>query len=112
MRAVLSSDQAALMYGIAWVSGMNGDWIVRENEESLNHILGVLEDYCASYRLGAPLDARWMGGGWSAHFEFNFDGYRTRTDFVTRPPRLSDNNLAQMWDEQNARQSFQCRRLI
>lgn len=106
LRAVLSSDQAALMYGIAWVSGMNGDWIVRENEESLEYILSVLESYGATYRLGAPLDVRWLRGGWSSHFEFTRSGYRARTDFVTQPPRLSVQDLAQLWKEQENSSEF------
>lgn len=93
------------MHGLA-LSSKDGDWIIREDEESLDHILGVLESYGATYRLGAPLEARWMSGGWSAHFEFESQGYRARTDFVTRPPRLSAQDLAQMWDEQEFQDEF------
>lgn len=53
----------------------------------------------ARYRMGAPLDVRWMRGGWSAHFEYFADGLRVRTDFVTRPARLSAARLASLWAE-------------
>ncbi len=99
LRAILSSGQAVVMHGLA-LSSKDGDWIVREDEASLDHVLGVLEDYGATYRLGAPLDARWMSGGWSAHFEFIRDDYRARTDFVTRPPRVEHDDLEEMWVEQ------------
>ncbi len=105
LRAILSSGQAVVVHGLA-ISSKDGDWIVREEAESFEHILSVLEEYGATYRLGAPLDAAWMSGGWSAHFEFNFKGYRTRTDFVTRPPRLTDKDLAQMWEEQEKTSEF------
>lgn len=99
LRAILSSGQAVVMHGLAFAS-KDGDWIVREDEEALDFILEVLAKWGATYRLGAPLDVRWMSGGWSAHFDFQTDGYRARTDFVTRPPRLSTEDLAQMWGEQ------------
>ena len=105
MRAVLSSGQAVVMHGLA-LSSKDGDWIIREDAESLEHILDVLAQYDARYRLGAPLDARWLSGGWSAHFEFVRDGQRTRTDFVSRPPRLSDESLARMWKEQEKPSEF------
>jgi hypothetical protein len=43
----------------------DGDWILREDEEALGHILGVLEAHGALYRYGAPLDLRWLTHGWS-----------------------------------------------
>ncbi len=98
LRAVLSSGQAVVLYGLAIMS-KDGDWILRETEETMTHILTVLEEYGGKYRFGAPLDTGWMGGGWSAHFEFNFDGLRVRTDFVTRPPRISEQELQHIWDE-------------
>ena len=101
LRAILSSGQAVVMHGMALAS-KDGDWIAREEAPSLDFILGVLESYGATYRLGAPLDARWMSGGWSAHFEFAWAGTRARTDFVTRPPRLSPDDLARMWREQES----------
>ncbi|BCM93469.1 hypothetical protein IAD21_05360 [Abditibacteriota bacterium] len=99
LRAILSSGQAVVMHRLA-LSSKDGDWIVRETSESLDFILRVLDAHGARYRLGAPLDVRWMSGGWSAHFEFALDGYRARCDFVTRPPRLSREDLASLWDEQ------------
>ena len=105
LRAVLSSGQAVVVHGLA-LSSKDGDWIIREDMETLEHILSVLESYGATYRLGAPLDVRWLSGGWSAHFEFVRDGYRTRADFVTRPPRLSNDSLARMWTEQEKTSEF------
>lgn len=98
LRAILSSGQAIVVYGLAFAS-KDGDWIVRETPESLDHILRVLERHGAHYRMGAPLDVRWMRGGWSAHFEFNRNGERIRCDFVTRPPRLAPDDLGEMWRE-------------
>ena len=98
LRAILSSGQAIVVHGLA-LSSKDGDWIVRETPEALNHILQVLERHGATYRLGAPLDVRWMRGGWSAHFEFRHDGNRIRCDFVTRPPRIAPDDLANMWGE-------------
>ena len=44
----------------------------------------------ARYRPGAPLDVRWLAGGWSSHFEFADErGRRVRCDFFSRPPRVS-----------------------
>ena len=71
LRAVLSSGQAVVMHGLA-ISSKDGDWIVREDEESLHYILGVLESYGAHYRLGAPLDSRWMMGGVERAFRVRF----------------------------------------
>ena len=105
LRAVLSSGQAVVMHGLA-LSSKDGDWIIREDSESFEHILGVLEEYGATYRLGAPLDVRWLSGGWSSHFEFELNGYRARTDFVSRPPRLSGESLARMWKEQERSSQF------
>ncbi len=99
LRAILSSGQAVVLHRLALAS-KDGDWIVREDEPSLEHILSVLESYGARYRLGAPLDRRWMQGGWSAHFEFNRDGSRIRCDFVSHPPRLDVEDLAGLWLEQ------------
>jgi len=98
LRAILSSGQAIVVHGLAFAS-KDGDWIVRETPESLDHILRVLALHGARYRMGAPLDARWMRGGWSAHFEFNHNGERIRCDFVSRPPRVSAEDLSEMWRE-------------
>ncbi len=100
LRSVISSGQAALLHGLA-VMGKDGSWILREDEEALAHVLGVLVGHGARYRFGAPLDVRWMCGGWSSHFEFRHDAIRIRTDFVTRPPRIRD--LDRLWREQEAR---------
>jgi hypothetical protein len=99
LRAILSSGQAVVLHRLALAS-KDGDWIVREDSRSLDFVLDVLESHGARYRLGAPLDVRWMSGGWSAHFEFAVDGYRARCDFVSRPPRLSPTDLAELWLEQ------------
>lgn len=93
VRCILSSGQAVVLHQLA-VMSKDGDWIVREDDESLTHVLTVLEGYGARYRLGAPLDKRWMAVGWSAHCEFVDQSgasapLRVRTDFVSRPPRLS-----------------------
>ncbi len=101
LRAILSSGQAVVVHKLAVVS-KDGDWIARETPAALNHILATLESYGAHYRFGAPLDVRWMGGGWSAHFDWQTDGYRARADFVTRPPRLAPEELAALWREQKA----------
>lgn len=77
----------------------DGDWILVESDEAMAHVLATLEARGARYRFGAPLDVRWMSGGWSAHLEFAQGGLRVRTDFVTRPPRLSPEDLAALWLE-------------
>lgn len=97
LRSVISSGQAVVLHGLAIMS-KDGDWILREDEETLAHVLGVLAGHGARYRFGAPLDVRWMSGGWSSHFEFRHDAIRIRTDFVTRPPRIRD--LDRLWKEQ------------
>jgi hypothetical protein len=96
LRAIVSSGQAVVLHRLA-VTSKDGDWVVREDAEALTHVLGVLETRGARYRFGAPLDVRWMRGGWSAHFEHLRDGLRLRTDFVTRPPRLSEDDLRSSW---------------
>ena len=102
LRAILSSGQAVVLHGLA-VMSKDGDWILRETEAALDHVLGVLERRGARYRFGAPLDVRWMRGGWSSHFEFREGPLRIRTDFVTRPPRLPPDDLAALWREQSSR---------
>lgn len=96
LRAILSSGQAVVLHGLA-VMSKDGDWILREDEECTGHILQVLEGYGARYRYGAPLDSRWLSGGWSSHLEFSFEGLRVRTDFVTRPPRLDPEAMERLW---------------
>ncbi len=102
LRAVLSSGQAVVFHQLA-VMSKDGDWILREDREALEYVLGDLARREAHYRFGAPLDPRWMRGGWSAHFEFRAGPLRVRTDFVTRPPRLSPETLAALWQQQEGR---------
>jgi hypothetical protein len=102
LRAVISSGQAAVLHRLA-VMSKDGDWILREDSEATSHVLGVLGHHGARYRFGAPLDVRWLEGGWSAHFEFVDQGIRVRADFVTRPPRIDPAQLEQLWTEQSGR---------
>jgi len=92
LRAVICSGQAVVLHRLA-VMSKDGDWILREDEAVLAHVLAVFQDYGANYRFGAPLDLGWLRGGWSSHFEFAFEGLRIRTDFFTRPPRFSGSDL-------------------
>jgi hypothetical protein len=99
---VLCGGQAAVLHRLA-ITSKDGDWILREDQEALGHVLGVLASAGAHYRFGAPLDVRWMSGGWSAHLEFACAGLRVRTDFFTRPPRLAPSDVEQLWIEQEGR---------
>jgi len=101
-RAIITSGQAVVLHRLAIMS-KDGDWILREDDESLAHILKVLGSHGAKYRFGAPLDARWLANGWSSHFEFSHESLRVRTDFFTRPPRLNADDLARLWREQEGR---------
>jgi hypothetical protein len=85
----LASGQAVVYYRIAIMS-KDGDWIIRETREACAIVFDELEARGARYRPAAPLDVRWLAGGWSSHFEF-FDARqrRVRCDFVSRPPRVS-----------------------
>ena len=96
LNAILSSGQAVVLHRLA-VMSKDGDWILRERESALEHVLAVLAAHKAVYRFGAPLDLRWMRGGWSAHLEFRHGPLRIRTDFVTRPPRLAPEALDELW---------------
>ena len=96
LRAILSSGQAVVMHRLA-VMSKDGDWILREDAEALEYVLGVLESRDARYRFGAPLDCRWLAGGWSSHFEFREENLRVRADFVTRPPRITPTSLRALW---------------
>lgn len=102
LRCAISSGQAVVLHRLAIMS-KDGDWIMREDEEATRHVLSVLDRHGARYRFGAPLDVRWLAGGWSSHFEFHHGDLRVRTDFVSRPPRLSDNDLAAMWADLDRR---------
>ena len=101
LRAILSSGQAVVLHRLA-VMSKDGDWILREAPVDMAYVLGALERHGARYRFGAPLDVRWMRGGWSSHFEFHDGFIRVRTDFVTRPPRIGERDLAALWREQAA----------
>ena len=95
-RAILAGGQAVVLHRLAIMS-KDGDWILREDPRTMEHVLTTLKEYGARYRFGAPLDVRWMAGGWSAHLEFQWQEMRVRTDFVTRPPRLDEESLQQIW---------------
>jgi len=96
LRAIISSGQAVVLHRLAIMS-KDGDWILREDDEALGHVLDALGAHNARYRFGAPLDKRWMAGGWSAHLEFHHENIRVRTDFVTRPPRLNAQAIERLW---------------
>lgn len=98
LRAIISSGQAVVLHRLAIMS-KDGDWILREDAETMQHVLRVLGAHGARYRFGAPLDLRWMAGGWSAHFEFRQEQLRVRTDFVTRPARIEAKSLDRLWSE-------------
>jgi hypothetical protein len=102
LRAIVCSGQAVVLHRLA-VMSKDGDWILREDEEALRHVLEVLDAHGAKYRFGAPLDVGWLSRGWSSHFEFRQGALRVRTDFFTRPPRVSDPELARLWAEQERR---------
>ncbi len=103
LRAIISGGQAVVLHRLAIMS-KDGDWILREDEEALSHVLAVLSRRGSHYRFGAPLDLRWMAGGWSAHFESRDGNIRVRTDFCTRPPRLAAAEIRAMWTEQEGRE--------
>lgn len=97
---LLRAGQAAVLHRVAIMS-KDGDWILREDAEACGHVLAVLERYGARYRFGAPLDIRWLAGGWSSHFEFTRDVLRVRTDFFSRPPRINATEMTLLWQEQS-----------
>jgi hypothetical protein len=99
LRAIISSGQAVVLHRLA-VMSKDGDWILCEDSEATGHVLRVLARRGARYRFGAPLDVRWLAGGWSSHFEFPHERLRVRCDFVTRPPRITPQELDQVWREQ------------
>jgi hypothetical protein len=91
--ALLASGQAVVYYRLAIMS-KDGDWVLRETPEACRRVLDVLARHGARYRPAAPLDVRWLAGGWSSHFEFaDPRGRRVRCDFVTRPPRVDRGEL-------------------
>jgi hypothetical protein len=93
----LASGQAVVFYRIAMMS-KDGDWILQETPEACARVLAVMGKYGARYRPGAPLDVRWLSGGWSSHFEF-FDPQerRVRCDFLSRPPRVGREEVAALF---------------
>ncbi|MFO7870428.1 MAG: hypothetical protein R6V03_03235 [Kiritimatiellia bacterium] len=101
LRAVISSGQAVVLHKLAIMS-KDGDWILRNDQESLEHVLSVLSRRNARYRFGAPLDLRWLEGGWSSHFEFSTGVLRVRTDFVTCPPRMTPEAVRELWNRESA----------
>ena len=99
---VLTSGQAVVYYRISMMS-KDGDWILRETPEACQRVLAVLERHGARYRPGAPLDVRWLAGGWSSHFELTDpEQRRIRCDFLSRPPRVTAEELARIFADQAA----------
>lgn len=93
----LASGQAVVYYRIAIMS-KDGDWIIREAPDACDVVLAELEGRGARYRPAAPLDVRWLAGGWSSHFEFaDARARRVRCDFVSRPPRVPPAALEQLF---------------
>jgi hypothetical protein len=97
LRAILASGQAVVLYRLAIMS-KDGDWILREEDETLAHVIATLARHGARYRFGAPLALKWLAHGWSSHLEFQEGGLRLRCDFVTRPPRVSEATLQVLWE--------------
>lgn len=102
LRAIVCSGQAVVLLRLA-IASKDGDWILREDQEAIDHVLSVLEAHGARYRFGSPLDLRWLRAGWSSHFEYQAGEVRVRTDFFTRPPRVTAAALASLWREQEGR---------
>jgi hypothetical protein len=94
---VLASGQAVVYYRIAIMS-KDGDWIIREASDACAGVLAELEARGATYRPAAPLDVRWLAGGWSSHFQFSDErARRVRCDFMSRPPRVARATLAALF---------------
>lgn len=102
LRTIVCSGQAVVLLRLQ-IASKDGDWILREDQEAIDHVLRVLEDHGARYRFGAPMDLRWLRAGWSCHFQFPHAGLRIRTDFFSRPPRIPPTELASLWQEQEGR---------
>lgn len=99
----LASGQAVVYYRLSLMS-KDGDWILRETPEACQHVLEVLARHGAHYRPGAPLDVRWLRGGWSSHFEFSdSESRRIRCDFVTRPPRVPREVIDALFEDRKGR---------
>lgn len=102
LRAILCSGQSLVYWRLSTFS-KDGDWILREDEEALAHVLKVLAGRGSAYRRGAPLALEWLRHGWSSHFEHGVPvagasaPFRARTYFFTRPPRVSREGLERLW---------------
>jgi len=97
INVVLTSGQAVVYYRIAMMS-KDGDWIIREDPAACSWVLDVLAARKARYRPGAPLDVRWLAGGWSSHFQFqDAHARRVRCDFLSRPPRVEPSVLRRLF---------------
>lgn len=97
--AVLASGQAVVFYRLAIMS-KDGDWILRETPEACARVLDVLGRRGGRYRAGAPLDVRWLAGGWSSHFEHaDAVGRRIRCDFFSRAPRVGPGAIDDLFRE-------------
>lgn len=97
---ILASGQAVVHYRLAIMS-KDGDWIVRETDAACRRVREVLTERGARYRPGAPLDPRWLAGGWSSHFELSDDeGRRVRCDFFSRPPRIPHQDVERLFARQ------------
>lgn len=104
--AVLASGQAVVHYRLAIMS-KDGDWILRETRDACRRVLDALTARGARYRLGAPLDLRWLRGGWSSHFELtDAIGRRVRCDFFTRPPRIARDVLDRIFAQPESSQEL------
>lgn len=100
---ILASGQACVWYRLTLAS-KDGDWLIAEKSDACDSVLAQLASLGAHYRLGAPLDPRWLAAGWSSHFEApGPHGERLRFDFVSRPPRIDPAALATLWQEASAR---------
>ncbi len=104
---VLASGQAVVFYRLALMS-KDGDWILKETPEACRRALTVLEKHGARYRPGAPLDVRWLRGGWSSHFEMSdLQARRVRCDFFSRPPRIRPDEVAALFSPEETPKPLQ-----
>ncbi len=100
---VLASGQAVVYYRVAIMS-KDGDWIICETHDACERVIDVLESRGGTYRPSAPLDIRWLAGGWSSHFEFADDRHRRiRCDFFSRPPRVESSALGVLFTSGDTR---------
>jgi len=97
---LLTSGMACVEYGLQQTT-KDTDWIIATADiENLVELFGELErgmsgaNWRVSYRglFGAPLDAEYLGGGWTSHLAA-FDHPESperHLDFFGRPPRVGD----------------------